>query len=193
MTILGIPARSRRGLSEIEARLKKIIVTGANGVGKSHFATRLGEARSEVPVISFDAIKLRTNWQQRPRSEIASALQREIGKDAWILEGGPSLLPQAIERADALVWLDPPELVRAWRLLSRPWKNLGKTRPELPAGNVDWPLQQYKFAIRSLKNGARFRAHISQAFRGADGLEKWRCRSEDDRNTVVAQWAKARL
>ncbi len=184
-------ARTQQGSSEVEARLKKIIVTGANGVGKSHFANRLGLARPEVPVIPFDAIKLRTNWQQRPRSEIASALQREVDKDAWILEGGPSLLPFAIERADALVWLDPPEFVRAWRLLSRPWRNLGRTRPELPSDNVDWPWQQYKFAIRSLKNRARFHAHISQVFRSADKPEKWRCRDEEDRNTVVIKWAKA--
>ncbi|WP_227271402.1 P-loop NTPase family protein [Roseobacter weihaiensis] len=170
--------------------MKKIIITGANGVGKSHFGAKLALVRPEIPVISFDAIKLRTDWQQRPRPEIDAALARELEKEAWILEGGPSLLSQAVGKADALVWLDPPEHIRAWQLAKRPWKYLGETRPELPAGNVDWPWQQYKFALRSLRNRSKFRTYISEVYCRADGLQKWRCRNEKDRIAVVTKWAK---
>lgn len=174
-----------------EAGLKKIIITGANGVGKSHFSNKLAMARPEIPVISFDAIKLQTDWQQRPRSEIDAALASELEKDAWILEGGPSLLYQAVEKADALVWLDPPEHVRARQLVTRPWKNFGKTRPELPSRNVDWPWQQYRFALRSLKNRSKFRTYISEVFQSADELQKWRCRNANERDAVVTRWAQA--
>jgi adenylate kinase family enzyme len=173
--------------------LKKIIITGANGVGKSHFANKLSLARPEIPMVAFDAIKLRTGWQSRPRSEIDSALGRVLEKDAWIIEGGPSLLFQAVKRADALVWLDPPEYIRAWQLASRPWKLLGKTRPELPSGNVDWPWQQYKFALHSLKNRLKFRTHISEVFDSTNGLHKWRCRNENDRIEVITTWANASI
>jgi adenylate kinase family enzyme len=171
--------------------LKKLIITGANGVGKSHFADKLVLARPEIPVISFDSIKLKKDWQQRPRDEISADLAAALETEAWILEGGPSLLAQAVEKADALVWLDPPEHVRAWQLATRPWKHFGRTRPELPPGNIDWPLQQYKFAVRSLKNRSKFRAYISEVFRSADKLHKWRCRDENDRFAVVTQWATA--
>ncbi|MEP3347721.1 MAG: DNA topology modulation protein FlaR [Litoreibacter sp.] len=173
--------------------MKKIIITGANGVGKSHFAKRLALARPEIPVISFDAIKLRTGWQQHPRPEIDAELSRQLGKEEWILEGGPSLLPKAVERADALVWLDPPEHIRAWQLATRPWKNLGKNRPELPEGNIDWPWQQYGFAFRSLKNRAKFRRYISEVFHNADGLEKRRCSNEKDRLAVINNWSRILL
>lgn len=174
-----------------ESRLKKIIVTGANGVGKSHFANKLALARPEIPVISFDAIKLRTGWQQRPRSEIDASLARVLETEAWILEGGPSLLSQAVGAADALVWLDPPEYVRAWQMAARPWKFFGRTRPELPSGNVDWPWQQYKFAIESLRNRSKFRTSISEVFGRADIPQKWRCRTADDRINVLTHWADA--
>ena len=173
------------------SKLKKVIITGANGVGKSHFARKLASARPDVPIISFDAIKLKTNWQQRPRAEIDVALAEELKKEAWILEGGPSLLPQAVEKADALVWLDPPEHVRAWQLAKRPWKHFGYTRPELPPGNIDWPFQQYRFALRSLRNRSKFHTYISDVFSGLDRLQKWRCRNENDRIAVVSYWAKA--
>lgn len=169
--------------------MKKIIVTGTNGVGKSHFASNLAMVRPDVPVISIDAMKLQTNWKKRTRIEIETALARALERDAWILEGGPSFLPQAIIRADALVWLDPPEYVRALQLAVRPWKYFGQTRPELPPGNREWPLQQYFFAIRSLKNKSKLRSCISEVFRCANGLEKWRCRSKHDRMTVIARWS----
>ncbi len=160
-------------------------------MGKSHFAGKLALARPEIPVISFDAIKLRAGWQQRPRFEIDAALEKELEKEAWILEGGPSFLIQAVGKADALVWLDPPERIRAWQLATRPWKNLGKTRPELPPGNVDWPWQQYKFAIRSLKKRSKLRMNISEIFRSAEGLQKWRCQDKDDLAAVLAEWTRA--
>ncbi|WP_322893739.1 MULTISPECIES: DNA topology modulation protein FlaR [unclassified Yoonia] len=173
--------------------LDKIIITGANGVGKSYFAAKLALVRPDVPVVSFDAIKLTTNWEQRPRTEIDAALSIEIAKPAWILEGGPSLLFQAVEQADALIWLDPPEHIRACQLLSRPWKFFGQTRPELPTGNVDWPVQQYRFALRSLKNKSRFRSYITEVFESTDDVQKWRCRSQQDRDAVITQWASTGL
>ncbi|WP_299613640.1 DNA topology modulation protein FlaR [uncultured Tateyamaria sp.] len=169
--------------------MKKIIITGANGVGKSHFAKRLALVRPDVPVVSFDAIKLRTGWRKRPRFETDAALASKLEQDAWILEGGPSLLAQAVAKADALVWLDPPEHVRGWQLATRPWKHCGRTRPELPPGNVDWPWQQYRFALRSLRNRSKFHSYISEVFRNADGLKKWRCRDESDRIAVVHAWS----
>ncbi len=172
--------------------LRRIIVTGANGVGKSHFAARLAEVRPEIPLVSFDAIKLLTDWRQKPRPEIEAILSETVERDACILEGGPSLLFQAVLKADALVWLDPPEYVQAWQLMSRPWKFRGRTRPELPPGNVDWPLQQYRFALRSLRKRSTFRNYISDVFETSEGLQKWKCRSEPDRAAVLTACAPSR-
>ena len=169
--------------------LKRIVVTGANGVGKTRFANLLASARPEVPMISLDALKLRTNWKRRPWSEVEAVLIENLAGDAWILEGGPSMLAQATARADALVWLDPPESVRIWRLAIRPWKFIGTTRPELPAGNVDWPWRQYRFAIRSIATGPSVRGRISSAFQNAPRIRKWRCRCKEDEEAVLSTWS----
>jgi len=79
-----------------------------------------------------------------------------------------------MDKADALAWLDPPEFVWAWRLVVRPWKSIGRSRLEIPKGNADWPLQQYKFAWRSLMNGSKFRTRISEAFQSDNTILKWR-------------------
>lgn len=168
--------------------MQRVIVTGANGAGKSHVAASLRDARPDIPLVSFDSMKLKRDWHQRPRSEIDTALGEIVKTDAWILEGGPSLLSRALPRAEAVIWLDPPELVRAWRLMSRPWRNFGKTRPELPAGNTDWPLQQYKFAFRSLKNRSNFISYIATTLEAVDGLVVWRCKTQHEVEAAVEMW-----
>ncbi|MEF2070531.1 DNA topology modulation protein FlaR [Consotaella aegiceratis] len=155
--------------------MKRVIVTGANGSGKSYVAGRLASARPDLPLVSYDAIRLTKNWAKRPQIEIDTALSKIIETEAWIIEGGPSLLSQALKRADGVIWLDPPEIVRAWRLAIRPWRNLGKTRPELPSGNIDWPLEQYRFALRSLKNRDKFRAFIETRLSLQNGVCLWHC------------------
>lgn len=168
--------------------MQRIIVTGANGVGKSHVAHRLHLARPDVPIVSFDAIKLTQGWQQRPRPEIDTELAKTIATEAWILEGGPSLLDLALPRAEAVLWLDPPEMVRAWRLLARPWRHFGKTRPELPPGNVDWPTQQYRFALNSLKNRSAFRNRLSTTLDKTNPDRVWRCCSQQQIDKAVGKW-----
>ena len=186
------PVRAGHGRSSVGRNVRRVIVTGANGAGKSHVATRLGQARPDVPVVSFDAIKLTRNWAQRPRPDIDAALAGILESDTWILEGGPSLLSQALSRAEAIIWLDPPRALRAWRLALRPWKHIGKTRPELPQGNADWPLQQYRFAIRSLRNDLRFSRTISDCLGQADTVRVWHCRHQKTIDDAVETWRHAK-
>ena len=168
----------------------RLIVTGANGAGKSHLAARLRALRPEIPVISFDALKLKRNWAQRPRADIETDLKQAIAGKAWVLEGGPSLLPKALIHADAIIWLDPPEHLRALRLLARPWRNRGKTRPELPAGNDDWPAEQYMFALRSLVAGRKFRRGIAESLGKVEGLTIWHCRTQIQIEAAITAWLK---
>ncbi|MBU2991916.1 DNA topology modulation protein FlaR [Octadecabacter sp. 1_MG-2023] len=168
--------------------MKRIIITGANGSGKSHFAAQCHGARPDVPLMSFDAIKLTTNWIQRPRSEIDADLVNAIQGESWILEGGPSLLPLALSRADAVVWLDPPIALRAWRLLKRPLKRRGMTRPELPDGNPDYLMEQYRFAWRSLRKDTQFRASIAVALSGIT-IPLLTVYSRVDADSALSLWA----
>ncbi|MFQ6552504.1 DNA topology modulation protein FlaR [Aestuariibius insulae] len=169
--------------------MERNIVTGANGAGKSFVARWMGAVRPEVPVVSFDAVKLTTGWAQRPRAEIEADLAEIVARPRWILEGGPSLLALALPRAQAVIWLDPPDWLRGVRLAWRPLRHLGRTRPEIPAGNRDWPHRQYRFAMRSLRAGARFRAGITAALGEAGDLPVWRCRTAREVQEAVDAWA----
>jgi len=171
--------------------MQRLIVTGANGAGKSYLAAQLAAARPEVPLVSFDGIKLTQNWKQRPRSEINTELLHIIQTDSWILEGGPSLLPYAIGRAEGIIWLEPPMWLRAWRLAIRPIRNIGRTRPEIPRGNIDWPWQQYNFAILSLRKQAKFRDSISTLLTGLEDIQIWHIKNKHEMASAITFWQNA--
>lgn len=147
--------------------MKRILITGANGAGKTHMARQMQDARPDVPVFCFDAVKLTTGWQTRPRDQIDAALTDITSQPAWILEGGPSMLPLALPHADAVIWLDPPMSLRAWRLIRRAMAARRQTRPELPDGNPDHRGAQLAFAWRSLRRDRAFHHAISDAVQGA--------------------------
>ena len=169
--------------------LNRLIVTGPNGAGKSHLARRLAELRPDVPLVSYDALRLTRNWVKRPEADSAAALVQTVATPHWILEGGPSLLPIALARAEGVVWLSPPLGVRAFRLVVRPLRNLGRTRQELPDGNVDWPLMQYRFAWKSLRRDRVFAGQIAQAVAPFPDVPVWRCAHHRDIDKVLALWA----
>ena len=165
--------------------MRRIIVTGANGAGKTDFVGRLSISVPQLPVFHFDSLKLTRDWVQRDRSDIEARLRSVIATPTWILEGGPSFLAEAMPRADVLVWLDPPTPVRAWRLAKRPWTSLGRTRPELPDGNPDRLWQQYGFALGSLAKSRSFHDAVA-AYAAAPAAQVLHCRSRRDTEAALA-------
>lgn len=146
----------------------RVVVVGANGAGKTWFARDLA-ARMGVPVMAKDAMALTTGWQQRPRAQVQAAIADAIMAKAWVLEGGPSILsPLVLDRADLVIWLDLPASVRFWRIVRRSLRYLGRTRPEHPPGNRDWPgRRQFRFAWRALVAGDQFARAINDALAGS--------------------------
>ncbi|MGB0659994.1 MAG: hypothetical protein ACPGNV_07415 [Mangrovicoccus sp.] len=94
-------------------------------------------------------------------------------------------------RADAVIWLDPPNYLRAWRLALRPWRNFGMSRPELPLGNRDWPFEQYRFGFKSLKRGAELRAQIAATLQTHGGTKIWRCKTQTDIEAAVRDFVNS--
>lgn len=170
--------------------MKRLIITGTNGTGKTQWAQQLSRRRPDLEIISYDALRLTQNWVKQPEEETKRALMSILQKEAWILEGGPSLLDHALHRCQGVIWLDPPERIRAWRLAIRPWRNIGRVRAELPDGNVDWPLQQSAFAIKSLRKGRALRQAIKTQLHANPAAIVWHCRSQDDVKDALDDVAK---
>lgn len=110
------------------------MIVGAPGSGKSTLAVRLGKITG-LPVYHMDHIHWKPGWEERPRDEKIALAHEVEAQDAWIFEGGlSSTFENRAVRAELIVWLDLPIVLRLWRVATRTLRDYGKTRADLTPG-----------------------------------------------------------
>jgi len=136
--------------------MKRVMVVGGPGSGKSTFARALG-ARTGLPVFHMDLIHWLPGWVERPHDTKSHMTEEVHARDLWIFEGGHSATyPQRIARADTLIWLDLPLALRLWRVLKRWAQYRGQSRPDLPENCPEQlNLAFYWFIVRTSKKQRR--------------------------------------
>lgn len=114
----------------------RLVVIGNSGSGKSRLATRLGAAAG-LPVYGLDALHWRAVGVKRDEAEASALVADAASGERWIIEGVYGWLAGvALERAHAVVWLDPP-----WRVCLDGLRRRGSQHGETPADGealIDW-------------------------------------------------------
>ena len=116
------------------AVMRRVLVIGSGGAGKSTFAARLG-ARLGLPVIHLDALYWKAGWVDTPPDDWARVVADAVERDAWVMDGNyGGTLDVRLAACDTVVFLDLPRLVCLWRVLRRWLRYRGRTRPDMAAG-----------------------------------------------------------
>jgi len=122
--------------------MKRILIIGSCGSGKSTFARRLGKATG-LEVIHLDRLYWKPNWvgttdEDEWRKTVEIALQ---GK-AWIIDGNYSgTLAMRLQACDTVVFLDFPRTICVFRVLKRVAFYRKGSRPDMADGcdeKIDW-------------------------------------------------------
>lgn len=114
--------------------MKRVMVIGSGGAGKSTFARRLG-ARLGLPVIHLDANYWKPGWVETPKDEWRRKVERLVEGNAWVIDGNYSgTLDVRLAACDTVVFLDLPRAVCVWRVLKRALKYRGGSRPDMAEG-----------------------------------------------------------
>jgi adenylate kinase family enzyme len=121
--------------------VKRIVVIGPAGAGKSRLARQLAEATG-IDVIHLDALFWRPGWVPTPEAEWRAIQRRELARDSWIVEGlHETTVHLWLEAADTVVLFDISPLSSIWRVTRR--RVLRSERgPDVPAGCEPAPLHQ---------------------------------------------------
>jgi len=108
--------------------MKRVIIIGCPGSGKSTFARKL-QSVTGLPLHHLDLIYWKPDRTIVPREEFLEKLHQIMAQEQWIIDGNyASTMEMRMQACDTVIFLDyPPELC-----LAGAQERKGKARPDLP-------------------------------------------------------------
>jgi len=114
--------------------MKRILVIGSGGAGKSTVATRLAQLL-DLEVNHLDKFYWRPGWVETPPEEWTQIVTDLINRDSWIIDGNyGGTLELRMQRCDTIVFLDMPRLLCVWRIVKRNFRYRRGVRPDMAEG-----------------------------------------------------------
>lgn len=114
--------------------MKKILIIGSGGAGKSTFARKLHELTG-IELIHLDKLYWQPNWVEPTKSEWKQTIEDLLKKDSWIMDGNYSnTLELRIADCDTAIFLDLPRTICVWRAFKRFLNYKKNGRPDMAEG-----------------------------------------------------------
>lgn len=114
--------------------MRRVLVVGCAGAGKSTFSRQLAE-RTGLPLVSLDAEFWQPDWKPMPRDLWRPKVGQLSAAETWIQDGNfDGTLDVRLPLADTIVWFDLPRRICMWRVLKRIALGYGEVRPEMAPG-----------------------------------------------------------
>lgn len=137
--------------------MKRIMVIGSGGAGKSTFSRALGELLG-LPVLHLDKYFWQPGWVQMPKEDWVKCHQDLVDKESWIIDGHYSgSMDLRLNRADTVIYLDYPSYLTVYRVLKRRLMYHGKTRPDMNEAcpeQIDFEFVRWVMSFRRKKRPA---------------------------------------
>jgi adenylate kinase family enzyme len=114
--------------------MKRILIIGSSGAGKSTFARRLHKT-SNIKLVHLDQLFWKPNWVESSKDEWRKTVEQIVKGDEWIMDGNYSAtLEPRIEACDTIIFLDLPPAVCVYRILKRVAFYKKGSRPDMAEG-----------------------------------------------------------
>jgi adenylate kinase family enzyme len=114
--------------------MRRVLVIGCGGAGKSTFARELA-ARAGLPLVHLDRVYWRPGWTPTPPGEWEAVVRDLVTGDRWLIDGNyGGTLELRLEAADTAVFIDVPRHTCLRRVLVRGVRDRGRTRDDMGPG-----------------------------------------------------------
>lgn len=138
--------------------MKKVLVIGSSGAGKSTFARRLHQATG-LPLIHLDRLYWKPNWvETTDKNQWRETVGKVLQGGEWIIDGNYSgTLEMRIEKCDTVIFLDLSRIVCTYRVIKRVALYRKGGRPDMADGcdeKFDWEFVKltWNYPMRSKPN-----------------------------------------
>ena len=114
--------------------MRKVLVIGPGGAGKSTLANQLGELL-HIEVLHLDKFYWQSGWIEMSKPEWLKTVEKLIRRDAWIMDGNYSgTLDIRFKACDTVIFLDMARTLCLWRVLKRVLMYRKQSRPDMAQG-----------------------------------------------------------
>jgi adenylate kinase family enzyme len=114
--------------------MRKVLVIGPGGAGKSTLANQLGELL-DIEVLHLDKFYWQPGWIEMPKAEWLKTVEELLKRDAWIMDGNYSgTLEIRVKACDTVIFLDMARTGCLWRVLKRVLRYRNQSRPDMAEG-----------------------------------------------------------
>lgn len=146
--------------------MKRIIVIGSSGAGKTRLSQRLSKILG-IGLIHIDRVYWKPDWVEPTKGEWRVKLGEILKRDSWIIDGNYSAtLDMRLAACDTAIFLDIRRTLCTWRVIRRTFRYWRRTRPDMAEGceeRLNLPFLAFVWnypnrtrpKIMSLLNGAR--------------------------------------
>ncbi|MEM7770657.1 MAG: DNA topology modulation protein [Cyanobacteria bacterium P01_A01_bin.37] len=126
--------------------MQKILIIGPCGAGKTTLAKEIA-AFLHLELIHLDAYYWKPGWVESTKEEWHQTVNTLIQQDTWVMDGNyQGTLPQRLQAADAVIFLDLSRWRCLWRVMKRLMRYGGRTRPDMVHGcpeRLNWEFLRY--------------------------------------------------
>ena len=130
--------------------MKRVLVIGSPGAGKSTLATRLA-ALTGLPLVHLDQEHWSAGWVEPEPVTFRDKMAAIIARPRWIIDGNyGATIEQRLARADTVIHLDFPAWLCVARIVKRVLGSYGQVRPDMAEGCPE------RFDLEFLLYTARF-------------------------------------